>query len=347
MLTLITGVPGAGKSLRAVALVQDALKAGRAVYSDIDGHNAPGVLPSPDDWRDTPEGSLVVYDEAQRKFPSTGKPGVAEDERIRALETHRHTGHDIIFITQSPALIHHHIRKLVGRHIHVHRAAGLKRATLYTWDFAVASPNDRVEQQRADTENWQYPADLFKFYKSATVHTHKFQIPKKIAWALGAFVLVAAVVGFRFYSSGGLAVLNQDAGSPKTLASEAANRAEPVPPPQSPDSLAWSTPALPSVSGCALTSVACRCWDGEGAQLALTHGQCLTMVANPLPINFSEFKSKRAGKRTAASQPAREKLGPGPVPAEGSSSETPFSALPGASALSFSADGQAVGKPSP
>ena len=151
MLTLITGVPGAGKSLRAVALVQDALKAGRAVYSDIDGHNAPGVQAAPDDWRDTPEGSLVVYDEAQRKFPSTGKPGVAEDERIRALETHRHTGHDIVFITQSPALIHHHIRKLVGRHIHVHRAAGLKRATLYTWDFAVASPNDRVEQQRADS----------------------------------------------------------------------------------------------------------------------------------------------------------------------------------------------------
>ena len=85
----------------------------------------------------------------------------------------------------------------------------------------------------------------------------------------------------------------------------------------------------------------------RGLLFDITHGQCLTMVANPLPINFSEFKAKRAGKRTAAPKPAREKLAPGEVPAEGSSSETPFSALPGASALSFSTDGRAVPNPSP
>ena len=77
MLTLITGVPGSGKSLRAVYELKKALDAGRPCYSDIEGLNMPGVLPAPDDWRTTPEGSFIVYDEAQKRpqFASTGRPG--------------------------------------------------------------------------------------------------------------------------------------------------------------------------------------------------------------------------------------------------------------------------------
>lgn len=323
MITLITGVPGAGKSLKAVELVQAALKEGRAVYSDIDGHTPPGVLPSPRDWRDTPEGSLVVYDEAQKSYPSTGKPGVSEDERIRALETHRHTGHDIVFITQSPALVHHHIRKLVGRHIHVHRAAGLKRATLFTWDFAVASPNDRAEQARGDTENWQYPKDLFKHYKSATVHTHKFHVPKKIAFALVAVLLVGGFVGYRFVSGRGLHVMHLAEAKAATGASEAESELEAAPPPQSPTTSLWltQTRVLPSVSGCAVLSRSCRCWNGAGEQLDLNEGQCLTLAHNPLPLEFSELKKNR--KKSAVgprSLPAPKENESGSLPGVGSSS---------------------------
>lgn len=309
MITLITGVPGAGKSLKAVELVQAALKDGRRVFSDIAGHNAPGIEPSPQDWRDTPEGSLVVYDEAQRSFPSTGRPGVAEDERIRALETHRHTGHDIVFITQSPALIHHHIRKLVGRHIHVHRAAGLKRATLFTWDFAVSAPNDRIEQQRADTENWQYPKDLFKYYKSATVHTHKFHIPKKIALVLVAAVVISGIVGFRFYDAGGLHVMHM---ADKESASVAASERDAAPPPPSPGPFASLTDGgkvLP-LSGCAVTSVACRCWDGDGHQLDIDQGKCLTLAHGPLPIDFSDLRSRKKSASGPRSMPAKVEASP-------------------------------------
>lgn len=298
MITLITGVPGAGKTLRAVFEIQQHLKQGRAVYSDIAGHSAPGILPAPDDWRDTPEGSVVVYDEAQKKYPSTGKPGVAQDERIRALETHRHTGHDIYFITQEPALIHHHIRKLVGRHIHVHRAAGLRRATLFTWDFAVAAPNDRNEQKRADTENWQYPKELFRYYKSATVHTHKFQVPKKIAAILAVVVCVLGFVAYRIFDNGGLAFFSAAESQAEPVAQAAADGGPLAPAPQPlPTSLnAWaSAPSVPAVIGCVGTETTCRCFGKDGNQLDLDLGTCLNVLTKPLPINVLAHSQKGPG----------------------------------------------------
>ncbi len=41
------------------------------------------------DWRDTPEGSLVVYDEAQQVhlYPSNAQRGPVTDERLTAMET--------------------------------------------------------------------------------------------------------------------------------------------------------------------------------------------------------------------------------------------------------------------
>lgn len=286
MITLITGVPGSGKTLRAVFLIMKALDAGRLVFTDIDGFDHPNVQTAPNDWRDTPEGSFVVYDEAQKTYPSTGKAGRVDDERITALETHRHTGHDIIFITQAPTLIHHHIRKLVGLHIHVHRAAGLKRATLYTWDFCSDTPNDRREQERADTENWFYPKDLFQHYKSATIHTHKFNVPKKIAFALAAVVLVLGYVFYRLFSDGGLNVLN--------LAETTSNI---QPQGALPDlSGAPAVVGLPAVldtaqiveplSGCISTDLSCRCFNKDGYQINMTFADCKNTASAPLPINL-------------------------------------------------------------
>lgn len=290
MITLITGVPGGGKTLLSVQEILRLLGEGRLVYADISGMTIPGVLPAPDDWRDTPEGSVVVYDEAQKKYPSTGQPGVAQDERIRALETHRHTGHDIFFITQEPSLIHHHIRKLVGRHMHVHRAAGLKRATLFTWDFAVSAPNDRKEQQRADVQNWIYPKKLFSLYKSATVHTHKFHIPKKIAMILGVLVLVVGFVAYRLVSSGGLGVMNladaPEGDSPGLVAPAGEGRKAPAAPGFPVSVNAWaSSPPVPAVVGCVGSETSCRCFGADGFQLDMELAQCMNVLTKPLPIN--------------------------------------------------------------
>ncbi len=75
MIYLVTGVPGSGKTLFSIGMIHDWLKEGRQVYADIEGLNIDGVEAAPDDWRDNPEGSVVVYDECQQKFPADGTGG--------------------------------------------------------------------------------------------------------------------------------------------------------------------------------------------------------------------------------------------------------------------------------
>lgn len=147
MITLITAVPGSGKTLYAISLIDKANKEGRAVYQNIDGlkpeafDNPTLIYDAPADWRDTPDGSLVIYDECQQPhlYPATAKRGLVEDERLTAMETHRHTGHDLIFITQAPTFVHHHIRKLAGQHLHFYRARGISGAMRYEWSHVSAT----------------------------------------------------------------------------------------------------------------------------------------------------------------------------------------------------------------
>lgn len=287
MITLITGTPGSGKTLRAVFLITLALEEGRPVFTDIDGVTLPGVQPAPDDWRDTPEGSLVVYDEVQRRWPSTGRPGHADDEDIRALETHRHTGHDIVVITQHPTLVHHHVRKLVGEHVHVRRTSGAKVVSLFV-SSEVFDPKDKNELRNCDKTAWAYPKKLFSAYKSATAHTHKFKLPAKIK-ALGIFLLVLfSLIGYSVFNSGFLSFASSDSSAPpngERVAPVAAVQPRDVDPVSAALVEALSQPNLPSVSGCMRVGPRCRCWSLDGAPLPLTSQQC-ELVASELPKEY-------------------------------------------------------------
>jgi zona occludens toxin (predicted ATPase) len=273
MITLITGTPGSGKTLRAVSLIKDFLAGGRPVYANIAGINIPGVLPAPDDWRDTPESSVVIYDEVQQKWPSTGKPGAAPDDDIKALEIHRHSGHDIIVMTQHPTLVHHHVRKLVGQHIHVRRASNAKVVTLFTMP-EVFDPKDKNEIRNADKQTWRYPKDLFACYKSATAHTHTFKMPAKIKY-MGIFILLLMVgVSYALYTSDFFAL----ASSSTAAQGEAEGQSEAAPP------LGRHT-QLDSlkVLGCMVIDTYCRCWsDVDGSPLMLDFDQCL-LVSREFP----------------------------------------------------------------
>lgn len=308
MIYLITGVPGSGKTLYAIRLILEWQKQGRTVYADIDGINIPNVLPSPQDWRDTPEGSVVIYDECQKIFPSTGRAGVAEDERLRALETHRHSGHDLVFITQAPTFVHHHIRKLVGKHIHAFRAMGLQGATLFKWDGVCDAPNGYHERKQADSERWAYPKDLFQYYKSATVHTHKFKMPRKIL-LIGGFALVAIIGALIYGMNSGLAKTIEH-----TEQTESATKAHSAP---VAGSYTYNNTSLQevhnaavanrSISGC-VSGVHCRCFDNEGFLLDLEPKICRDMasglLALPIRISSGESSRREESKKTETVQSA-------------------------------------------
>lgn len=195
MMTLVTGLPGRGKTLYAVQLVREAVNVGRKVYCDIEGLKVP-VEPIGDDfdWRDTPPGSLVVFDEAHRRFPSSGKGGPSKVDQVNALDTHRHTGHDFVYVTQYPRKVDRVIRELVDRHVHLVRAFGLQGALIHEWGFCQASPESPSARREADKQRWKYPRGLYKLYKSASMHSryNALQLPGR-AWLfpVGAVVLLA------------------------------------------------------------------------------------------------------------------------------------------------------------
>lgn len=300
MITLITAVPGSGKTLSAIAMIIEGLESGRPVFTNINGlvkdkfPNQHLLSEAPDDWRDTPEGSLVIYDEAQQAhlYPSNAQRGKVEDERLTAMETHRHTGHDLVFITQAPTFVHHHIRKLVGEHIHLYRGRGIGGAMRYEWSHTCDSPNDRKEQQRATGVFWKFPKEHFGYYTSAVMHTHKFKIPYKIVAIFTVVALILSFVVYNLISNDGLAVLSEPT---KTEAqAEMLASARPV---VKTDIYSWSSaPVAVSVAGCIANhdSSKCQCYDDDGKTLVFEHSQCLSILNNPLPRSVKVNQSKQS-----------------------------------------------------
>ncbi|MBF0245253.1 MAG: hypothetical protein HQL31_08270 [Planctomycetes bacterium] len=193
MIFLITGTPGSGKTLRAIWLLEKPEFKDRVVFSNIPGTDH-HPLPEGDDWTKTPEGSVVIYDEAQQFFPGTGKAGNSNDPRITALETHRHSGHDLIFITQRYALIHHHIRGLVGNHCHLTRKTSNVAVCFEAEE--VFDPKDKAKNSTIRESVFRYPKGCFDKYTSSSLHT---AAQTKLGWPFKLKVLgVAIVLGLAF-----------------------------------------------------------------------------------------------------------------------------------------------------
>lgn len=301
MITLITAVPGSGKTLYAISLIDKANKEGRAVYQNIDGlkpeafDNPTLIYDAPADWRDTPDGSLVIYDECQQPhlYPATAKRGLVEDERLTAMETHRHTGHDLIFITQAPTFVHHHIRKLAGQHLHFYRARGISGAMRYEWSHVCDSPNDRREQERADSTMWKFPSHYYDYYQSATIHTHTFSMPTKLKVLLLFLVPAIVYLAYRFSQFTLISPTTEETTTEVTM-----NQTQP---PQQTSFLPkednkpieiedspynWSnTPETIPVAGCVANKQRqeCACFGENGRTLHLNHAQCLSIIDNIMP----------------------------------------------------------------
>lgn len=188
---LVTGLPGNGKTLYTVAKAPELLKhEGREVYySGIKDLTLPWVPTDPETWYNLPVGSAVVIDEAQNYFRPMPN-GAERPRKITAMETHRHKGMDLWLITQHPNLLDPHVRRLVGKHIHVHRTFGLGFCNVWEWEKA-EDPDDYHAKKRANTYKFKFPKEVFSRYKSAEVHTVKPRLP----WKLLALPVLLALVG--------------------------------------------------------------------------------------------------------------------------------------------------------
>jgi hypothetical protein len=221
MITLITAVPGTGKTLFLLPLVEgERQRSKRQVfYSGINQLTLPWVQfggdgPDPErpwetdasEWYKLPKGSIIVIDEAQRLFRNRSA-GAHVPEFVAKLETHRHFGFDIYLVTQHANLLDVNVRRLVGRHLHLKRLWRTPfmvlrgqpgRAALHEWSECV-SPINKAAIADAQRTEFFYPREYFKAYKSAYVHTHGRKMPARVVflWCL-PFVLVG--LGYVFYN---------------------------------------------------------------------------------------------------------------------------------------------------
>lgn len=300
MITLITGTPGAGKTLYAVAEELPKFK-GRPLYVDgiadlaIDHFScAEGV----DRWHEwIPDGAVLVIDEVQRIWRPRGAgsnvpPGVA------ALETHRHKGIDIVLITQHPNLLDPNIRRLVGRHLHIRRLFGWSRALIYEWDSAT----DPARVTNAIKRSWAYPRKAYALYKSSDQHNKRGQrVPLTFIIAIiGAITL--PIVGWYAYDR--IAEAKHDPVAPGTSAAAAGaelatnqggsgfgqgGAVRSAPPslvaaliladdhnPLSAPLYAAVVPAVtpPEIQGCISSSKACICYSQQSTPVWVPDEQC-------------------------------------------------------------------------
>jgi len=207
-----TGLPGHGKTLKAVAELIALRQAdqSRPLYvRGIKGLTVDHATIEGPDWEKCPDGSLIVIDEAQQVFP-TRRSGDTP-AFVQALATHRHRGIDIWLITQHPSLLDSFVRRLVDRHTHIFRLSGAEVAQVYEWGELQDDPRSMASREVSEAHTWTYPKTAYSAYASAVLHTSKFRLPKKLVYlAVAAVVAVVCVWGVvswgRYRMSGGTAV---------------------------------------------------------------------------------------------------------------------------------------------
>jgi hypothetical protein len=363
-ITLVTGLPGHGKTLWTLARLKPLAEAeNRPVFhNDIPGLVIDGwQVHQASDWHDLAATSYMVIDECQKVFPIRARSS-AVPVHVAELETHRHKGIDLYLITQHPMLIDTNVRKLVDRHFHVVRTFGLKRATVYEFPSGVQdSPEKNKGKSGVVRHEWAYPKRSFDWYRSAEVHTVKARVPLRV-WMYGLVaLLIPLLIWFcwhRLYVQHGL-------GDAAAAPGQAASVPGRTPPGRAPGQgntrqadvltereylarfapripgLAFSAPIYddltrpveaPYPSVCAYApDFPCRCWSQRGFKLVVQKSLCEQLAREPMDpywLKRGPHGLERPGEGGSYSQDAQA----GPAGADPSSRPVVATAAPGAGA---------------
>lgn len=221
MISLITGVPGSGKTAWLVneLMTNNALK-DRPIYvcgiPELLVDHETITTQEAQDWPDwAPTGAIIIIDECQKVFRPR-RSGSDVPKYISEFETHRHRGLDFYLLTQNPRLIDSNVRDLVGEHRHISKTIIGIRRMLYWNTGGAKNPAARRDIAEAITSVYFLPRKTFGMYKSAEEHT---DIKGKKSKAIIALPFILALTGYGFYS-----VYNRykEAKAPPAAASEAA-----------------------------------------------------------------------------------------------------------------------------
>lgn len=167
----------------------------RTIYSNIKALKVPYSRANVYDWRECPDGSIIVIDEVQLVEPYSDLKNKTNDI-VQELTIHRHRGFDFYFITQAPSLLHPTIKELIGCHYHITRPYG-RTPKVYQYGSCRAYPNTMVNKINCEDKFSFKPQDrIFKLYKSTSINTHKGRIPKGVF--IFASIAMLCIFGFLY-----------------------------------------------------------------------------------------------------------------------------------------------------
>lgn len=323
MLKLLTGQPGNGKTLWVLDHVErQRKKESRPVFYSGIPLNPEGPLVG--EWQELgditklvesyvgadgapavrytlPANAIVVMDEAQRVFRVRAQ-GSKVPDHVAAMETHRHQGIDFWLLSQNPGLIDVNLRKLAGYHVHVVRRAGLDRTNVYEWEQCETDPMRDASKKSARHSVWKFPTEVYTWYKSAEVHTHKRNLPWKQIAGLGvALVVVLGSAGYTawhvMHGAGVAALPKAQEGEEPVVGGKRAKAVELGNPWDAqlrrPRIEGWERTAAvfdplqrvksqPKVAGCmelrVNETVTCECFTSQGSLLPMNRHDCARLM---------------------------------------------------------------------
>lgn len=308
MITLLTGLPGGGKTLLTVSKLLMPLIGATETWENDDGEmvttkrviytNIRGLLLDHEfidyeraaKWHEwCKPGDVIVLDECQKLFVRRPN-GAKVPDYVHELEEHRgkHSV-DFILITQHPMLIDGHVQNLVGRHLHLRRVANMNLSVVYEWD----SCSKTLLYKNAITKSpWRFDKKAMQLYKSARAHTKQ---PRKIPGLVWFILAGFAGAAYAFPTlkdrlsdriSGKPAEVAQANDAPgqkseyvkdgvKYTVETTTTQASPMP------LQAASEPiqAAPQLAGCIRLAERCNCYDQSGAKYKVEPAICLENAA--------------------------------------------------------------------
>lgn len=335
-MSLLTGILGSGKTLRAVQLMNAAIEEGEKVYqAGFKGLTVPGVIDweDPRKWQELPPGAILFVDEAQKWFGER-RSGYAPDY-LKAMNTMRgEEGVRMVLLTQHPKYLDSHIKDLVGCHEHLLRESGKLSSKLYRSDEIMEDPRSPRGRSKADQETFRFPIETAgKMYVSAnSPHTIKYRMPAVVKKAIligGTGALLLGGTWFFLFRSAYADVAGaEEQGAAATLGEPTASRSGGSDPartttatrvamqtgedyvaaitPQVQD-VPWSAPAFmarPVVSDphvyCMSTENSCRCVTEQMTRMVIRDDVCRDIARWGEPYN--PFKAPTQVASTAPQQ---------------------------------------------
>lgn len=345
MLTVITGLPGSGKTAGVVerflmplaakdwkehAITPDGEKVTvkRRLLTNINGLLLEHEKIDADDlakWHEWAKpGDLIVFDEVQKPWPLTGA-NKEQPKCITELETHRHYGVDMILMTQHPMLINAAIVRLAGQHLHIRKLGNSRFATIYEWDGVSRT---LLYKNAFAKKAWRRSKDAEKVYRSSSLHTKQKRAMPTVIFLLLACLIGLPVLVWKFGGNfqeryfGGKPLIPaatpaQPGGKGPADALVASNATGATLPPAAPASATHE----PVFAGCARVRERCQCFDTAGVpfekeklfcedatRVPVGHGKALEIIsdANPYREQLERLRWAEDDRNVFAAMARRE-----------------------------------------